>query len=472
MTTALWTGPELIAATGAACHGAMPAMITGVSIDTRSLQPGDLFVALEGDNRDGHAFVLGAFEQGAAAALVSHAKAGDLTGAGALIAVPHVLRGLEDLGRAARARTSARVLAVTGSVGKTGTKEALRHVLSEQGATHASIASYNNHWGVPLTLARTPQDSAFCIYEMGMSAPDEIRPLSQMARPHVAIITTVEPVHIEFFKGIEGIADAKGEIFDGLEPGGTAIINRDNPHFARLKAHAAASPAGQIVSFGEHEQADIRALSIHTDADGTDMSVSLFGRVISFRLGTPGRHNALNALAVLAGVQALGADAEAAAAALASLTPVVGRGARERIALPSGGTATLIDESYNANPASMRAALSVLAGLTPEPGGRRIAVLGDMLELGAQGDALHAGLAGSVSEACDLMFASGALMQHLWDAIPPSQRASYAADSSALAPDVLAVVRPGDVVMVKGSNGSRMGRIVAALRTLSTETAA
>jgi UDP-N-acetylmuramoyl-tripeptide--D-alanyl-D-alanine ligase len=472
MNTPLWTGPDLIAAMGAASHGAIPAMINGVSIDTRTLQPGDLFVALEGDNRDGHAFVRAALEKGAAAALVSHAKATDLAGTGALIAVPHVLRGLEDLGRAARARTSARVLAVTGSVGKTGTKEALRHVLTAQGATHASVASYNNHWGVPLTLARTPAASDYCVYEMGMSAPDEIRPLSLMARPHVAIITTVEPVHIEFFKAIEGIADAKGEIFAGLEQGGTAIINRDNPHFARLMAHAMASPAGRIVTFGEHEQANVRGVSIATDADGSDMRVSLFGRTLHLRLGTSGRHNALNALAVLAGVQALGADVDVAAEALAHLTPVIGRGARERIALPGGGEAVLVDESYNANPASMRAALSVLNGLSPQPGGRRIAVLGDMLELGVQGADLHAGLVGSVNDACDLLFASGHLMKNLWDAIPPARCGAYAADAAALAPHVLAAIKPGDVVMVKGSNGSRMGQIVAALRALSNETAA
>lgn len=346
----------------------MPAVLGGVSIDTRTLQPGDLFVALQGENRDGHAFVADAFAKGAGAALIAHARARELAGTGALLSVPDVLPGLEAIGRAARARMAGRVLAVTGSVGKTGTKEALRHVLARQGATHASVASYNNHWGVPLTLARTPRHVAYGVYEMGMSAPEEIRPLSQMARPHAAIITTVAPVHIEFFKAIEGIADAKSEIFTGLEPGGVAILNRDNPHYERMRTHALASPAGTLVSFGEHAAADIRAETIASDPDGSDVTARLFGQALSFRVGLPGRHHALNAIAVLAGVWALGADVAAAAEALAGLAPVAGRGARETVALPGGGHFTLIDESYNANPASMRAALAVLGGLQPATG--------------------------------------------------------------------------------------------------------
>lgn len=461
----LWTGPELVAACGAACHGAMPAVLGGVSIDTRTLQPGDLFVALQGDNRDGHAFVADAFAKGAGAALIAHARARELAGTGALLSVPDVLPGLEAIGRVARARMAGRVLAVTGSVGKTGTKEALRHVLARQGATHASVASYNNHWGVPLTLARTPRHVAYGVYEMGMSAPEEIRPLSRMTRPHAAIITTVAPVHIEFFKAIEGIADAKSEIFSGLEPGGVAILTRDTPHYERMRTHALASPAGSLVSFGEHAAADIRAEAIASDPDGSDVTARLFGQALSFRVGLPGRHHALNALAVLAGVWALGADVAAAAEALADLMPVVGRGARETVALPGGGHFTLIDESYNANPASMRAALAVLGGLQPAPGGRRIAVLGDMLELGAQGETLHAELAEPVLAAdCALVFAAGPLMKRLWDAIPASRRGAHAPSSADLEPAVLAAIGPGDIVMVKGSNGSRMGRIVAALR--------
>lgn len=469
MNAPLWTGDAARAAMQAAAHGSLPGVITGVSIDTRSLQPGDLFFALA-DVRDGHDFVRAAFAKGAGACVVLHERAASLADAGPLMAVPDVLEALGMLGRAARARTSARVIGVTGSVGKTGSKEALRHVLERQGATHASVASYNNHWGVPLTLARTPVDTRFAVYEMGMSAAGEIAPLSSMARPHVGLITTIAPVHIEFFRGIEGIADAKSEMFGGLEPGGTAILNRDVAQFERLKAHAAASPAGRIVTFGEHEAADFRVLSIVADADGADVEARWFGNALSFRVGTAGRHNALNALGVLAGVHALGGDVAKAAADLASLSAVVGRGARERVPLAGGGAFTLVDESFNANPASMRAALAVLATLTPETGGRRIAVLGDMLELGAVGPAEHAALAEVLAASkVDAVFASGPLMKHLWDAIPAPLRGAHAPDAASLAPAVTAAVRAGDVVMVKGSKGSYVSRVVPALRSLGQD---
>lgn len=465
----LWTGEAARAAMQAAPHGELPQAITGVSIDTRSLQPGDLFFALA-DVRDGHEFVRAAFAKGASACVVLNARAAGLSDAGPLMAVADVLAALGDLGRTGRNRTAARVIGVTGSVGKTGTKEALRHVLDMQGATHASVASYNNHWGVPLTLARTPKATRFAVYEMGMSAAGEIAPLSAMARPHVGLVTTIAPVHIEFFRGIEGIADAKSEMFGGMEPGGTAIMNRDVAQFERLKAHAAASPAGRIVTFGEHKAADFRALSIATDPDGADVEARWFGNALSFRVGTAGRHNALNAMGVLAGVHALGADVVKAAADLAGLSAVVGRGAREQVALAEGGSFTLVDESFNANPASMRAALAVLATLKPEAGGRRIAVLGDMLELGAGGPTEHEALASALAGAnVDAVFACGPLMKHLWNVIPATLRGAHAPDAASLAPIVTAAVRAGDVVMVKGSKGSFVSRVVPAMRSIGRD---
>lgn len=461
----LWTADEIFAATAARLIGRLPA-IEGVSIDTRTIAQGDLFVALLGENRDGHAFVPAAFDKGASAALVDEAHAEGLDGIGPLVVVPDVMAAIADLGRAARARLSgsARVVAVTGSVGKTSTKEALRHVLAAQGRTHAAVASYNNHWGVPLTLMRTPRDIDFGVYEIGMNAPGEIEPLARMVRPHVAVITTVEPVHMEAFASLEGIADEKAAIFKGLEPDGVGIINADNPHAGRL-ASVALKAGARIVTFGENAVADVQAKAIALDADGSEIAASLFGETLSYRLGLPGRHQALNSLAVLAAADALGADPKAAAASLAGLTPVSGRGMRQEVGLPGGGAFMLVDESYNANPASMRAALSTASAIVPAAGGRRIAVLGDMLELGPQADAFHAGLAEAVIAAkIDLLFASGPLMRHLVAALPASLPVVHAPDSASLEPQVLEAVGPGDVVMIKGSLSSRMGRIVTALK--------
>ncbi len=302
------------------------------------------------------------------------------------------------------------IVAITGSVGKTGTKEAMRLAFARQGRVHASVASYNNHWGVPLTLARTPRDTRFGIFEIGMNHAGEILPLTAMVRPHVAIVTTIEPVHIEFFPSIWGIADAKGEIFSGLEPGGVAIVPRDSFAFERLKAHALASSAGRVITFGEHEAADVRAVRIIAKADGSIVDAVAFGRPITYRIGTPGRHIALNSLSVLAAAHAVGADLGAAAQALADLRPPVGRGERTLLSVGGGGV-LLIDESYNANPASMRAALANLGAAEPAHGARRIAVLGDMRELGEAGPGLHVGLTEAVRDNnVDLVFAAGSLM--------------------------------------------------------------
>jgi len=458
----LWAPLEIADATGASFHG-MPADVTGLSIDTRTLKPGDLFVALK-DVRDGHEFVPAALAAGAAGALVARDKLAGLEGCKPLHVVDAVLPALEQLGLAARARMAGKVLAVTGSVGKTSTKEMLRVVFERQGRTHASVASYNNHWGVPLTLARMPADTDFGIFEIGMNHAFEILPLSAMVRPHAAIVTTVEPVHLAQFAGIEAIADAKGEIFSGLLPEGVAILNRDNPQFSRLKAHAAASAAGRIVTFGAHAEADVRLIKVHGTADNSHVEADVLGVPLTYRIGAPGRHLVQNSLAMLAAVHVFGADLALAGLSLAEFSATDGRG--KRLSLRVGeGTLTLIDESYNANPASMRAAFSV-AGTAPlGRRGRRIAVLGDMLELGAAAPGLHAGLAEAVVEAgIDLVFAAGPAMKHLIDALPESHRGGYAADSAALEAHVLDAVRAGDVVTVKGSNGSRMMRIVAALK--------
>ncbi|CAO4184925.1 UDP-N-acetylmuramoylalanyl-D-glutamyl-2,6-diaminopimelate--D-alanyl-D-alanine ligase [Methylorubrum aminovorans] len=464
----LWTPAALEAATGGRLIGT-PRAVTGASIDTRSLEPGDLFFAIRGEARDGHDFVPAALGKGAGAAMVTAARAKEFEGAGPVLAVPGegddpVLDAMRRLGLAARARTEAAIVAVTGSVGKTGTKEALRHVLSAQGATHASVASYNNHWGVPLTLTRMPEDSRFGVFEIGMNHGAEILPLTAMVRPDVALITTVEPVHIEHFRSLSAIADAKGEIFSGLKPGGVAVINRDNPNYERLLAHAHASRAGRVVTFGEHASADVCAHRILLRPDVSVVDATVMGVPVTYQLGTPGRHVAMNSLGVLACIHALGADLARAALSLASLKPPVGRGERTALRIDDG-EAFLVDESYNANPASIRAALATLAGIDTGPKGRRIAVLGDMKELGAAGEALHRELADAVAaNGIDRVFAVGPLMAHLFEALPMPVRGTAGLTAEDVTDAVLATLRPGDAVMVKGSNSMRMVRIVEAVK--------
>jgi UDP-N-acetylmuramoyl-tripeptide--D-alanyl-D-alanine ligase len=337
-----------------------------------------------------------------------------------------------------------------------------------QGATHASVASYNNHWGVPLTLSRMPRETGYGIFEIGMNHPGEIRPLTAMVRPHVALVTNVEPVHIQYFRSVSAIADAKGEIFAGLEPGGTAVVNRDNPHWERLRAHAFASSAGRVVTFGEHEAADVRAERIIVKSDTSNDDALVCGQRVTYRLGTPGRHIAINSLGVLAAVHALGADLAIATLALAEASAPAGRGERTRLSLGSGD-ALLIDESYNANPASVRAALATLGSAETGRRGRRIAVLGDMLELGAEGAALHRALVQPVeAHGVDLVFTAGPLMQELFTALPGSRRGEHASTAADLAKTIVQVIRPGDVVMVKGSNSTRMTTVVKALKEASS----
>jgi UDP-N-acetylmuramoyl-tripeptide--D-alanyl-D-alanine ligase len=459
----LWSALGLVGPLRARVSGRLPPPVFGVSIDTRSLVPGDLFFAIKGDKSDGHDHVADAFAKGAAAAVVDEAHAQALQDSGPLYVVNAVLPALEGLAVAARARSATRIVAVTGSVGKTTTKEALRLVLSQAGNVHASPASYNNHWGVPLTLARMPRDARFGIIEIGMNHAGEITPLVGMARPHIAIITNVAPVHLEYFDSVEAIADAKAEIFSGLAHGGLVILNRDIDQYEQLAAHARLSNAGHIASFGENVRADARLIDARLAADHTLVTAQISGRDLTYRLGAPGRHLAIDSLAVLLAAQALGLDLQVAAEALAGFEVPAGRGC-QFVLEAKGGPFTLIDESYNANPASMRAALALLGSLPA--GGRRIAVLGDMLELGASAAELHAGLAADVAKNhIDLVFAAGPLMKHFFDALPKSAKGDWQANAAALEPIVVAAIRSGDLVIVKGSNASRMHAIVATLKT-------
>ncbi|MEA2980438.1 MAG: UDP-N-acetylmuramoyl-tripeptide--D-alanyl-D-alanine ligase [Alphaproteobacteria bacterium] len=463
MTSSLWTVEAMAKAMGAQPQGALPQGVPGLSIDTRTIEKGEAFFALK-DVRDGHDFVEAALKAGAGLAVVAANKR-DMFGRDApLLIVPDVLEALIALARAARARSHARFIGVTGSVGKTGTKEALKVALSSDGETHASAASYNNHWGVPLSLARCAESARYAVLEMGMNHAGEIAPLTRLVRPHVAIITTIEPVHLEFFPSVEAIADAKAEIFQGIEPGGTAVINRDNPHFARLQKQAKAANVGRVVSFGENAKADARLLKFALQPDSSTVQARILGADITYKLGAPGRHVVWNSLAVLAAASLAGADLALSALALSNLKPPGGgRGERVTLELP-GGEAILIDESYNANPASMRAALALLGQAPVGPRGRRIAVLGEMLELGPRGAELHRGLAEFIVEnSVDLVFCAGPLYQDFWQALPSERRGGYAVTAAALEADVLGALRAGDAVMVKGSLGSRMGPLVKAL---------
>jgi UDP-N-acetylmuramoyl-tripeptide--D-alanyl-D-alanine ligase len=457
----LWTSRDMEAATLGRATRAFEA--SGISIDTRTLKPGDLFIALHGDARDGHEFVSAAFAKGAGAAMVSHVPDGIFADA-RLLHVAHTMRGLEDLGRAGRRRAEGRIVAVTGSAGKTTTKEMLRLSLGALGTTHASLASYNNHWGVPLSLAKLPKEFAFGVFEIGMNHFGEIRTLVGFTRPEITIVTTIAPAHLEYFGSMEAIADAKSEIFEGLTPGGIAIIPTDNPCTERLLGRARQANVENIKTFGEALGSDARLLSREDIAEGMKLEAEIIGRRYSFHVGANGGHMAQNALATLLTIAILGSDVEQAAAALADFAPLKGRGARIAVSL-GDGPAEVIDESYNANPSSMRAALSLLGAARPGSGGRRIAVLGDMLELGADSGALHAGLVSPVEDAhADLVFACGSDMRALFEALPASRRGGWGATSSDIAPDVVRSSRAGDVILVKGSLGSRMAVVLDALK--------
>jgi UDP-N-acetylmuramoyl-tripeptide--D-alanyl-D-alanine ligase len=462
--SALWTGLALVGVLDARVSGGLPARVGGVSIDTRTLERDELFFAIKGENSDGHDYVSAAFERGAAACVIDEAHADALMGKGTLFVVHDTLTGLERLGRASRQRSHAKVIAVTGSVGKTSTKEALRTVLSTVGATHASAASYNNHWGVPLTLSRMSADTQFGVFEIGMNHAGEITPLVDMVRPHIAVITRIAPVHLEFFASIDAIADAKAEIFSGVSKDGVAILNRDDAQYDRLRDRAQQSSVAHVLSFGEHAEADARLSGLDLGEDSSRVHARILDRDIAYELGVPGKHFAVNSLAVLLAAHAAGVDLDRAASALAYIEAPAGRGRRE--SLETGeGRITLIDESFNANPASMQAALDLLGSAKVSGEGRRIVVLGDMLELGPQSIALHSGLAEHIERnGVDMVFAAGQDMRHLFDILPERLRAQWAPRASELHAPVIEAVHAGDIVMVKGSKGSRMGPLVAALR--------
>lgn len=457
----LWLAEDAAAAVGGKLIGSDSWIASGVSIDTRTLEPGDLFVALK-DARDGHDFLDAAFKAGASAALVSEPRAAP----GPTLLVKDVLDALRALGVAARNRSSAKRIGITGSVGKTSTKEALAACLGAIAATHASVKSYNNHWGVPLTLARMPESSAFGVFEMGMNHRYEIAPLSAQVRPDVAVVTWIAPAHIENLGSLEFIADEKADIYTGLATGGVAIVPGEAPHAERLFA-AARHHAARTLSFGFEAQRDARIIEFVADPTGGSRArAEILGRTVSYRIGADGAHWATNSLAALLVCAVLDADLAAACAALEQFTAPAGRGAVFRLARP-GGVVTLIDDSYNANPTSMAAALASLAARTVPAGGRRIAALGDMLELGPDEEAYHAGLAAPIADAgVNLVFCAGPRMRALWEALPQDRRGAYAESAEALTVALQQALAPGDVVLVKGSNGSKMHAVAAALKAM------
>lgn len=473
----LWTFDEAAAAAKGEkrqttdCEG-----ISAVIHDSRDVPAGSLFIALKGPNHDAHKFVGEVLEKGAAAAMVSRVwwqEEGEKNfPAGNFIIVDDTLEGLVNLATAARARSRARVIGITGSVGKTSTKEFLATVLSGQGKCHANKKSFNNHWGVPLTLANLPKDADFAVIEMGINHTGEMGALARMVAPDIAIVTNIEPAHIGNFNAIEEIALAKSEIFsameDGVEKGGIAVLNADNPYTPILKKAAEDYGAGRILTCGETSGADARLRDCTLLSDGSRVSVKILGDKYKYHLPVPGKHFVLNSLSILLVAKLLGCDMDKAVKSLEHITPVEGRGNHISVYLEDSGTpVTVIDESYNASPVSMKAALRVLEMSEPATGGRRIAVLGDMLELGAEGARLHIDLANPVLKAkTDLLFACGPLMEALYNIIPPSWQGGWAADSKILAQMLTETVRPGDIVLVKGSLGSRMAYVVQALQDL------
>lgn len=460
--SALWTSDEVAKALGTAVNARFEA--NGVTFDSRAVAKGDLFFALAGETTDGHGFVADAVKRGATAAVVSR----DVESAGGtLIRVPDTMKALVDLGHAARRRSKARIASVTGSVGKTSTKDALRAMLSAQGATSASAASFNNHVGVPISLARLPREARYGVFEIGMNHSGEIEPLARQVEAHVGVVTNVGPVHIGFMGSEEAIADEKACLFAGMAKSAVAVLNRDSRHYERLAGHARRFGVSRIVGFGRSETADARLLSCDLHDSGSDVVALIHGRRIEYRLGAAGEHWVLNSIAALAVVEALGADIVQAAATLAGVAASPGRGVR-RVLKFGKGTVELLDESYNANPVSVRAMLAVLARTEPTKGGRRLLALGDMRELGEGADAYHAGLADAVSASgAARVFLCGPHMKALWDRLAPAQRGVHRPDSAALAGEVAAALQVGDVIAVKGSLGSKMKNVVDAILAAS-----
>ncbi|MER8902619.1 UDP-N-acetylmuramoylalanyl-D-glutamyl-2,6-diaminopimelate--D-alanyl-D-alanine ligase [Mesorhizobium sp. M0772] len=460
----LWTSEALVDAMGGRPLGPMPEGISGISIDSRSLQPGDAFFAIKGEAMDGHDFATAAIKAGAGVLVVAEGKLpslGRLTAP--MIVVQDVLAALEKLGVAARARSKAKIIAITGSAGKTTTKEALRHVLSAVGTVHASAQSFNNHWGVPLTLARMPGDCDYAVFEIGMNHPGEIRPLVKMVRPHVAIVTMIAAAHLGFFRNLDEIAKAKAEIFEGIEPGGAALLNRDDARWKLLDKMARAAGVEHVFGFGENARSTYKLTKCELHADHSDITARIGGQDVTARIGAPGRHMVQNVLAVLGAAHLVEADIGKVALALADLSAERGRGKRHMLR-HSKGPITLIDESYNANPASMAAAMALL-NATPVTGeGRRIAVLGDMLELGDHSAKLHAALAELiVGTGTNTVFLGGPEMRALADILPDEIKTEYRAGAEELKPLLLSTLKAGDVVMIKSSKGIGFSKLVEAL---------
>jgi len=453
MADILWTAGEAAKACDGTPFGDWEC--TGISIDSRNINKGDLFVAIKGPTFDGHKFVHKALRAGASAALVSEMPQG-CRADDSLLMVKNTVTALEALGIAARKRTNAKVVAITGSVGKTGVKEALATVLGNQGKTHATIGNLNNHFGLPLTLARMPRDCDYAVLELGMNHAGELTPLSKMAGPDVAVITTIASAHLEHFSGIEGIADAKCEIFSGLKTGGAAILNADSPFINRMRQASIKQGAQNIITFGQ-DDGDFTAISSKATELGSSVHADLQGKEIEYTIAHSGEHWVTNSLAVLACASALDADVKQVANDLANLSQLKGRGAVHHIDL-SGGNIQVIDESYNANEASMRAALDVLS----HKQGRKIAVLGDMLELGPDEVKIHNGLADAFDQ-IDLVFTCGSLMKHLHNALPASKRGAHASDAENLTPLVVQAIQAGDVISIKSSRGSRTDLVLDAL---------
>lgn len=458
----LWTGTDMIAAMQARSVHGVPNAITGISIDTRTLQPGDAFFAIKGDVHDGHSFASKAVAAGAACLVVQEEKLAALGGVTVpLMVVPDVLEALRKLGKAARARTKARIIAVTGSAGKTTTKDALRHVLSRCGNVHASVASYNNHWGVPLTLARMPAETDFGVFEIGMNHAGEITPLVRMVRPHIGMVTLIAAAHLGNFDDLDGIAHAKAEIFSGVVRGGSALINRDDKRFKLLASLAGHHGVNTVFGYGADKKADVRLINAAYHPDCSTVTAVVFGEEVAFKVGLPGKHVVQNMLGVLAACHLMGAEIATVAHALADLQAPDGRG-RQYACKAGEGSFTLIDESYNANPASVEAALDLVASIAPKSDGRRIAVLGDMLELGDYSKSLHQALAEPVRDAkIDRLYLAGAEMRALADAIGDGEPTTdHYDDVDSLGAALKGDVRAGDVVMIKSSNGIGFSRLV------------
>jgi len=460
MIDLLWTEQDAAAATDGTPFGTWEC--TGISIDSRNVSKGDLFIAIKGPSFDGHNFVADALKAGASAAMVSNIPT-DCRKDDGLLLVHDTTKGLEDLAIKARLRSKARIVCVTGSVGKTGVKEALAEVLSHQGKTHATVGNLNNHFGLPLTLARMPKDCDYAVLELGMNHTGELIPLSKMAQPHVAIITTIASAHLENFKNVEAIADAKCEIFSGLQKDGVAILNADNAYFDHMLKSANDQGVKRTLSFGQSNHSDFKLLSFNASScGGSNVHAEIKGKIVDFTITHPGEHWVRNSLGVLACIDGLGADVTKAANDLSQLQQLKGRGAIHNIDIP-GGTIIAIDETYNANEASMRASLDVLAKYD----GRRIAVMGDMLELGPDEVSIHVGLANCLNE-IDLVFTCGSLMKHLHNALPQIKRGGHASNSKNLAPLVVQAVQPGDAISIKSSRGSRTDLVLDALLGLQS----